>query len=221
MWSLWKPSAYWYCFSEGENSFRDFTLKKLNYNFFSVVISIASMWRTRYGSVHSFCSTGEKCITVYKFSRTLYNRELKFARIPVEICCSFYKRSKCLKIITFSMAAWYLLLMQTVYSMHFITVSLGKSVSFFRKISLFRQNNNWLSRTRSSLLKFSAQYSERGYVLWDLSTVWGPHYQDPRYIYCQRASRAETVGLRGCQLNATWSIAAGRKILDRAVKSVM
>ena len=40
-------------------------------------------------------------------------------------------------------------------------------------------------------------------------------------INCQRASRAKTVGLRGGQLNATRSIAAGRKILDRAVKSVM
>ena len=38
---------------------------------------------------------------------------------------------------------------------------------------------------------------------------------------CQRASWAQTVGLRGGQLNATRSIAAGRKILDRAVKSVM
>ena len=31
----------------------------------------------------------------------------------------------------------------------------------FQEISLFRQNSNWLSQTRSSLLKFSAQYSER------------------------------------------------------------
>ena len=38
---------------------------------------------------------------------------------------------------------------------------------------------------------------------------------------CQRASRAKTVGLRGGQLNVTRSIAAGTKILDRAVKSVM
>ena len=38
---------------------------------------------------------------------------------------------------------------------------------------------------------------------------------------CQRANLAKTVGLRGGQLNATQSIAAGRKILDRAVKSVM
>ena len=37
--------------------------------------------------------------------------------------------------------------------------------------------------------------------------------------YCQRASRAKTVGFRGGQLNATRSITAGRKILDHAVKS--
>ena len=37
----------------------------------------------------------------------------------------------------------------------------------------------------------------------------------------QQASRAKTVGLRGCQLNGTQSIAGGRKILDHAVKSVM
>ena len=42
----------------------------------------------------------------------------------------------------------------------------------------------------------------------------------PNLCNCQRASRAKTVGLRGGQLNATRSIAAGRKILDRAVKSV-
>ena len=50
-----------------------------------------------------------------------------------------------------------------------------------------------------------------------------PH-QDKRIKainHCQRASRAKTVDLRGGQLNATQSIAAGRKILDRAVKSVM
>ena len=38
---------------------------------------------------------------------------------------------------------------------------------------------------------------------------------------CQQASLAKTAGLRGGQLKATQSIAAGRKILDRAVKSVM
>ena len=37
----------------------------------------------------------------------------------------------------------------------------------------------------------------------------------------ERASRTKTRGLRGGQLNAARSIAAGRKILDRAVKSVM
>ena len=38
---------------------------------------------------------------------------------------------------------------------------------------------------------------------------------------CQQASRAKTLGLRGSHLNGSRSIAAGRKILDRAVKSVM
>ena len=32
-WSLWKPYANWYCSNE-ENSFRDFTLKKLNDDFY-------------------------------------------------------------------------------------------------------------------------------------------------------------------------------------------
>ena len=40
-------------------------------------------------------------------------------------------------------------------------------------------------------------------------------------VHCEPVSRAKTVGLRDGQLNATRSIAAGRKILDRAVKSVM
>ena len=61
----------------------------------------------------------------------------------------------------------------------------------------------------------------QGYTLWPPPLM--PH-QDKRIKAinnCQRASRAKTVDLRGGQLNATQSIAAGRKILDRAVKSVM
>ena len=54
---------------------------------------------------------------------------------------------------------------RAVQSMHFITVSLGLSFSFSWKISLSRQKNHSLSQTRSSLLKFSAQYSALGYVL--------------------------------------------------------
>ena len=42
----------------------------------------------------------------------------------------------------------------------------------------------------------------------------------PNLCNCQRASQAKTVSLRGGQLNAMRSIAAGRKILDRALKSV-
>ena len=41
------------------------------------------------------------------------------------------------------------------------------------------------------------------------------------YFDCQRASRAKTRVLRSGQLNAARGVAAGRKILDRAVKSVM
>ena len=58
---------------------------------------------------------------------------------------------------------------RVVHSMYLITVSLGWSVSFSRKISLSQQNNHWLSQTRSSLLKFSAQYSQQGYILWNPS----------------------------------------------------
>ena len=61
----------------------------------------------------------------------------------------------------------------------------------------------------------------QGYTLWPPPLM--PH-QDKRIkaiTNCQRASRTKTVDLWGGQLNATQSIAAGRKILDRAVKSVM
>ena len=40
-------------------------------------------------------------------------------------------------------------------------------------------------------------------------------------VIANEQAECKTVGLRGGQLNATRSIAAGRKILDRAVKSVM
>ena len=40
-------------------------------------------------------------------------------------------------------------------------------------------------------------------------------------LIAKRASRAKTIGLLGGQLNTTRSIAAGRKIPDRAVQSVM
>ena len=47
-----------------------------------------------------------------------------------------------------------------------------------------RQNNHWISQARSNLLKFSAQYSERGLcsVKFILS-LWGPHHYYPRFIY--------------------------------------
>ena len=44
---------------------------------------------------------------------------------------------------------------RAVHSVHFITVLLGESVSFSRKIiSLSCLNNRWLSKTQGSLLKF-------------------------------------------------------------------
>ena len=55
--------------------------------------------------------------------------------------------------------------------------------AFCRKISLSLQNNHWLSQTWSSLLKLSVQYSERGYVLWNISAVCGPHHHDPRFVF--------------------------------------
>ena len=52
-----------------------------------------------------------------------------------------------------------------------------------RKISLSHQNNHWLNQTRSSLLKFSVQYSKRGYVLWNLCAVCSPHHHDQWFIH--------------------------------------
>ena len=49
--------------------------------------------------------------------------------------------------------------------------------------ALSLQNNHWLSQTWSSLLKLSVQYSERGYVLWNISAVCGPHHHDPRFVF--------------------------------------
>ena len=51
-----------------------------------------------------------------KFSRTLYNRQLiQFARIYVEFVVHLRRCQNCVKVITFSMAAWYLLLI-SLYS---------------------------------------------------------------------------------------------------------
>ena len=51
-----------------------------------------------------------------------------------------------------------------------------KRFIFSRKISLSRQNNHWLRQTPISLLEFSVQYSQRSFVLWNSSTVCGPHH---------------------------------------------
>ena len=68
------------------------------------------MQRTRYGSVHFLFST-KMC----NFSRTLYNRQLiQFARIPVEFVVRFIRfYQNYVKVITFSMAAKYLLLISS------------------------------------------------------------------------------------------------------------
>ena len=153
------------------------------------------MQRTRYGSVHLSSST-----KMYNFSRTSHNRQLiQFARIPVEFVVRFIRfYQNCVKVITFSTAAKYLLLISSynwclrdlrLQCLELYTACIfsqyhwDKAFHFPGKISLPRQNNHWLSQTQSSLLKFCAQYSERGYVLWHLSTVCGPHHHDPRFIY--------------------------------------
>ena len=107
VWNLWKPFSYWYCFSE-ENSFREFTLKTLSddlnqckhiYSFY-----VADQDTARYSF---FFNTGKVC----KFSRTLYNRQLiQFARIPVEFVVRFIRYQNRVKVITFSIDAWHLLL---------------------------------------------------------------------------------------------------------------
>ena len=74
------------------------------------------MQRTRYGSIHFLFSIRK----MGNFSRTLYNRQfIKFARIPVEFVARlirFYQN--CVKVVTFSMAAKYLLLISS-YSFFF------------------------------------------------------------------------------------------------------
>ena len=67
---------------------------------------IASMQRTKIRYSFLF-STGKMC----KFSRTLYNgRLIQFARIPVEFVVRFIRYQNRVKVITFSIAAQYLLL---------------------------------------------------------------------------------------------------------------
>ena len=68
------------------------------------------MQRTRYGSVDLLFST-----KMYNFSRTSHNRQLiQFARIPVEFVVRFIRfYQNCVKVITFSTAAKYLLLISS------------------------------------------------------------------------------------------------------------
>ena len=115
-------------------------------------------------------STGKMC----KFSWTLYSPFYKISQSRE----SDYILHSCLVSLQSPSTMF-----RAVHSMHFIPVSLGESVSFSMKISPSHQNNHWLSQTGSSLLKFTVQYSERGYVLWNLCTICGPHHHDPRFIY--------------------------------------
>ena len=128
-------------------------------------------------------STGKMC----KFSRTLYNRlDSQFS----------YKISKSRErnyiFHSYLVSAFNIFvqcqstMFRAVHSMRFITVSVTKSVSFCTKISLSLQNNHWLSQTWSSLIYLNLVFSEgsnRAYVLWNISTVCGPHHHDPRFIY--------------------------------------
>ena len=61
----------------------------------------------RYGSIQYMFSRGKMC----KFNRTLYNTQLiQFARIPAEFVVRFIRYQYRVKVITFSIAAQYLLL---------------------------------------------------------------------------------------------------------------
>ena len=68
--------------------------------------------------------------------------------------------------------------------MWLITVSLEWSAPFSRKNSFSPQNNHRIRRTRSNLLKFSAQYGERGKCsVKFIPSLWSPHHHYPRFIY--------------------------------------
>ena len=154
------------------------------------------MQRTRYGSVHFLFSIRKMC----NFSRTLYNRQLiEFERIPIEFVARFMRfYQNCVKVISFSMAAKHLLLISSyrwclrdlrVQCLELYTACIllqyhrHKAFHFPGKFHFLVKTITEVSQTRSSLLKFSVQYSKRGYVLWNLSTVCGPHHHDPRFIY--------------------------------------
>ena len=72
VWNLWKPSTYWYCSIE-EYSFRDFTLKKLNSDFYRYQgpmiyihdINIHSFFVLEKSMArYSICSAWEKCVSL-------------------------------------------------------------------------------------------------------------------------------------------------------------
>ena len=99
----------------------DFTLKKLNDDFYLYIgkarYGISILWTQIYSfyvadpdTVQFLFSTGKMC----KFSRTLYYRQLiQFSRIPVEFVVRFIRYQNHLKVISFYIAAQYLLLIYT------------------------------------------------------------------------------------------------------------
>ena len=117
-----------------------------------------------------------------KFSRTLYNRQLiQFARIPVEFVVRFIRYQNRVKVMTFSTAALYLLVISPYSSclrdlrVQFLELYTACTLSQYHWDKAFHFPGKFhflvktitdsISQTRSSLLKFSAKYSERGYVL--------------------------------------------------------
>ena len=133
-----------------------------------------------------------------KFSRTLYNRQLiQFSRIPVEFVARFIRYQNCEKVHfpwLLSICFQYLHTVD-VYAISEYNVYSCTQRAFYHSITrikrfIFQENlKHWLSQTRSSLLKFCAQHSERGYVLWNLSSVCGPHHHDSRFYLFTLFSR--------------------------------
>ena len=93
----------------------------------------------KYGSVQYMFSTGKMC----KFNRTLYNTKLiQFARIPAEFVVLFIRYQYRVKIITFSIAAQYLLLIFS-YSLRVQCLELCTACILDRQIrTLFQHAKN-------------------------------------------------------------------------------
>ena len=100
------------------------------------------MQRTRYGSIHFLFSIRK----MGNFSRTLYHRQLiQFARIPVEFVARFIRfYQNCVKVVTFSMAAKYLLLISSYsFFLLFFFIFIFVQLMFTRSQStMFRAVHN-------------------------------------------------------------------------------